>query len=80
MPGSGQADRAPCVCVCSGWALQPHFPCPWPFVCTPPHSLLNPLLPAAYLATWLGHPYQVLVSISHLARGKLPLEAGLRPA
>ena len=65
VPGSGRADRAPCVCACSGWALQPGLSCPWPFVCTLPHSLLNPLLPAAYLATWPGQRSQALVSISH---------------
>lgn len=30
--------------------------CPWPFVCTPPDSPINPLLPVAYLAAQLGHP------------------------
>lgn len=77
VPSSGQADRAPCVCTCSGWALRPGFPGPWLLVRTPPNSPLNPLLPAAYLATWPEHPSQALVSISH--PGQLPLEAGLRP-
>ena len=56
VPGSGQAHRAPCVCAWPGWALQPGFPS-LPFVCTPPYSPINPLLPVGYLAAWLGHPY-----------------------
>ena len=65
VPGSGQADRAPRVCACPGWALQPALPCPWPFVCALPHSPLIPLLPAAHLATWAGQRSQALVSVSH---------------
>lgn len=58
-PGSGQADRAPCVCAWPGWALQPDFPCRLPiparlFVWTPPHWPINPLLPTTYLAPLPG--------------------------
>lgn len=50
-----------CLCL-AGLGPAARFPllvshlCPWPFVCTPPYSPINPLLPVAYLAARLGHP------------------------
>lgn len=52
--------------------LLASHPCLWPFVWTPPHWLINPLLPATYLALWLGHAYQALVSISHAGEKQAP--------
>lgn len=42
VPGSGRADRAPCVCAWPGWALQPLFPC-WLLI--PACGLLSGPLP-----------------------------------
>lgn len=73
-----RAGRQSSLCLhLFGLGPAARFPGPWLLVRTPPHSPLNPLLPAAYLATWPEHPSQALVSISH--PGQLPLEAGLRP-
>lgn len=84
VPGSGQADRAPCVCAWSGWALQPHFPC-WLLLPAcgllsgpPPHWPINPLLPTAYLALWLGHPCRALVCISHAGERQAPSRSRAR--
>lgn len=77
--GSRQAGRQSPLClglVGLGSAvpipLPASHPCLWPFVWTPPHCPINPLLPTAYLAAQLGHPYQVLVSISHAGQRQTP--------
>lgn len=81
-----QADRAPCVWAWLGWALQSQFPCRLPI---PACGLLSGPLPTARLTpccplpTWLpswGTLTRFWFPSAMLARGKLLLEAGLRPA
>ena len=61
-----RAGRQSSLCLrLSGLGPAARSPLPWPFVCALPHSPLNPLLPAAHLATWAGQRSQALVSSSH---------------
>lgn len=82
-----RAGRQSSLCLClaglgpaAPLPLLASHPCLWPFVWTPPHWLINPLLPATYLALWLGHAHQALVSISHAGEKQARLEAERRPA
>lgn len=74
-----RAGRQSSLCLClAGLGPAARLPLPashlclWPFVWTPPHWPINPLLPTTYLAAWLGHPYQTLFSISHAGERQAP--------